>query len=569
MSSEIKAAKKEIKSIFSDFWFLVPGYQRSYVWETDNIQDLLDDLWFAYENKPENEYFLGSLVLKKTNKEDFNEYEVLDGQQRLTTFFLLMAVLRDISEDERLKGVCQNRIYQEANPYEGTPERLRIVYEIRDNVEGFIKEYILEKGGTLNPKIEENIKSDNTSISHMANAINEMKSFFSDKETKQIEGFGVFLALKLIFIYVSTESREDAFRMFTILNNRGIPLTSADILKSTNIGAIPTIKEQEKYAKKWEEIEGNLGKDFDRFLSFIRTVLVKDKARLNLLDEFEKNIYEKEWEEKGITKKGLLERGKETIDFIERYYDIYDKTILEPKLSSNEYNNLITIMNIGLPSSDWIPPVLLFTDKFRENRLPDFLRKLELKFTSDWLSQYTSTERIKNMNEILKEIEKEGQTVDNLLNNKELFKISKENFENALNRKDFYKKKYAKYILLKYDFLKSSNTALISNYRNISIEHILPQNPDENSQWQRDFTENEIEDLKHNLGNLILINGKKNTSLGNLDFILKKERYLKKRIDIFPSGKVFLQETEWKPQSIKDRQKEMIDTLLKQSIFDK
>lgn len=569
MSSEIKAAKKEIKSIFSDFWFLVPGYQRSYVWETDNIQDLLDDLWFAYENKPENEYFLGSLVLKKTNKEDFNEYEVLDGQQRLTTFFLLMAVLRDISEDERLKGVCQNRIYQEANPYEGTPERLRIVYEIRDNVEGFIKEYILEKGRTLNPKIEENIKSDNTSISHMANAINEMKSFFSDKETKQIEGFGVFLALKLIFIYVSTESREDAFRMFTILNNRGIPLTSADILKSTNIGAIPTIKEQEKYAKKWEEIEGNLGKDFDRFLSFIRTVLVKDKARLNLLDEFEKNIYEKEWEEKGITKKGLLERGKKTIDFIERYYDIYDKTILEPKLSSNEYNNLITIMNIGLPSSDWIPPVLLFTDKFRENRLPDFLRKLELKFTSDWLSQYTSTERIKNMNEILKEIEKEGQTVDNLLNNKELFKISKENFENALNRKDFYKKKYAKYILLKYDFLKSSNTALISNYRNISIEHILPQNPDENSQWQRDFTENEIEDLKHNLGNLILINGKKNTSLGNLDFILKKERYLKKRIDIFPSGKVFLQETEWKPQSIKDRQKEMIDTLLKQGIFDK
>jgi hypothetical protein len=568
MSSEIKAAKKEIKSIFSDFWFLVPGYQRSYVWETDNIQDLLDDLWFAYENKPENEYFLGSLVLKKTNKEDFNEYEVLDGQQRLTTFFLLMAVLRDISEDERLKGVCQNRIYQEANPYEGTPERLRIVYEIRDNVEGFIKEYILEKGGTLNPKIEENIKSDNTSISHMANAINEMKSFFSDKETKQIEGFGVFLALKLIFIYVSTESREDAFRMFTILNNRGIPLTSADILKSTNIGAIPTIKEQEKYAKKWEEIEGNLGKDFDRFLSFIRTVLVKDKARLNLLDEFEKNIYEKEWEEKGITKKGLLERGKKTIDFIERYYDIYDKTILEPKLSSNEYNNLITIMNIGLPSSDWIPPVLLFTDKFRENRLPDFLRKLELKFTSDWLSQYTSTERIKNMNEILKEIEKEGQTVDNLLNNKELFKISKENFENALNRKDFYKKKYAKYILLKYDFLKSSNTALISNYTNISIEHILPQNPDENSQWQRDFTENEIEDLKHNLGNLILINGKKNTSLGNLDFILKKERYLKKRIDIFPSGKVFLQETEWKPQSIKDRQKEMIDTLLKEGIFD-
>ena len=97
MSSEIKAEKKVIKSIFSDFWFVIPEYQRSYVWDTDNIQDLLDDLWYAYKNKPNDEYFLGSLVLKKTEEKEFNEYEVLDGQQRLTTFFLLMAVLRDIS----------------------------------------------------------------------------------------------------------------------------------------------------------------------------------------------------------------------------------------------------------------------------------------------------------------------------------------------------------------------------------------------------------------------------------------------------------------------------------------
>ena len=568
MSSKIIAEKKEIKSIFSDFWFLIPTYQRSYVWDTDNIQDLLDDLWYAYEYKRDNEYFLGSIVLKKTEEKEFNEYEVLDGQQRLTTFFLLMAVLRDISVNKDLKDVCQKRIYQKANPYEGIPERIRIIYEIRDNVGGFIKEYILKNEGTLSPKIEEFIKSNNTSISHMANAIKEIKSFFSNKDNKEIEEFAVFLGLKLVFIYVSTESREDAFRMFTILNNRGIPLTSADILKSTNIGEIANQKDQEKYAEKWEEIEGNLGKDFDRFLSFIRTVLVKDKARLNLLDEFEKNIYEKEWEEKGGIKKGLLERGKKTINFIEQYYYIYDKTILDPKLSSNEYKNLITIMNIGFPSSDWIPPVLLFTEKFGEDRLLDFLRKLELKFTSDWLSQYTSTERIKNMNEILKEIEKEGQTIDNLLNNKKLFEINKENFENALNRKDFYKKKYAKYILLKYDFLKSSNSAYISEYKNISIEHILPQTPKENSQWKSDFTENEIEDLKHNLGNLILINGKKNTSLGNSDFMTKKKDYLKGLIDIFPSGKVFLQETEWKPQSIKDRQKEMIDTLLKEGIFD-
>ena len=555
MNSEIKAEKKEIKSIFSGFWFVIPEYQRSYVWDTDNIQDLLDDLWFAYKNKPNDEYFLGSLVLKKTEEKEFNEYEVLDGQQRLTTFFLLMAVIRDISENTDLKEVCQKRVYQKGNVFDYIPERVRIVYKIRDNVENFIKEYILVDNGTLNIEIEKCIESNNTSISHMANAIREMKSFFSDKDDQDIENFYKFLGMKLFFIYVSTESKEDAFRMFTILNNRGISLTSADILKSMNIGEVPN-EEKNKYAKKWEEIEGYLGKDFNRFLSLIRTILVKEKANLNLLEEFEKNIYDKE----------LLRKGKDTIDLIESYTDIYNKTILEPKLTSYEYNNLIAIMNIGLPSSDWIPPVLFFAKKFGYDKLPDFLKKLEFKFTSDWLSQYSSTERIKNMNEILKEIEKEGQTVDGLLNNDELFKINKDNLENALNRNDFYRKKYARYILLKYEFLKSSNTALISNYKNISIEHILPQNPNENSQWRNDFTKDEIEDLKHNLGNLILINGKKNASLGNLDFTEKKEKYFKERIDIFPSGKIFLQQSEWKPQSIKNRQEEVIKVLLKNKI---
>lgn len=389
MNSEIKAEKKEIKSIFSGFWFVIPEYQRSYVWDTDNIQDLLDDLWFAYKNKPNDEYFLGSLVLKKTEEKEFNEYEVLDGQQRLTTFFLLMAVIRDISENTDLKEVCQKRVYQKGNVFDYIPERVRIVYKIRDNVENFIKEYILVDNGTLNIEIEKCIESNNTSISHMANAIREMKSFFSDKDEQDIENFYKFLGMKLFFIYVSTESKEDAFRMFTILNNRGISLTSADILKSMNIGEVPN-EEKNKYAKKWEEIEGYLGKDFNRFLSLIRTILVKEKANLNLLEEFEKNIYDKE----------LLRKGKDTIDLIESYTDIYNKTILEPKLTSYEYNNLIAIMNIGLPSSDWIPPVLFFAKKFGYDKLPDFLKKLEFKFTSDWLSQYSSTERIKNMNEI-------------------------------------------------------------------------------------------------------------------------------------------------------------------------
>ena len=89
MKSEIRAEKRVLMDIFDKLWFLVPEYQRSYIWETENVNELLEDLSFAYENNEEGEYFLGSLVLKKTNEPKFDEYELLDGQQRLTTFLLI------------------------------------------------------------------------------------------------------------------------------------------------------------------------------------------------------------------------------------------------------------------------------------------------------------------------------------------------------------------------------------------------------------------------------------------------------------------------------------------------
>ena len=148
-NGEIKSNKVKLMDIFSErFWFVIPEYQRSYVWENDNIMELLDDLFFAYENKPENEYFLGSLVLKKLDNESFPEYEVLDGQQRLTTFFIMLAVLRDLIDNPRNKSQMQEKIYQEEDEFNGVPERSRITYKIRDNIEGFIKTYVITEGGT-------------------------------------------------------------------------------------------------------------------------------------------------------------------------------------------------------------------------------------------------------------------------------------------------------------------------------------------------------------------------------------------------------------------------------------
>ena len=552
---KIDANKEVLQKIFSqDFWFVIPEYQRSYVWQTDNVTELVDDLYYAFQNKPNNEYFLGSLVLKKIDNPEYAEYEVLDGQQRLTTFFMMIAVLRDLLEDQDNKNTLHQMIFQKENKLKKIPSRQHITYQIRDQVENFIKNYVIQENGTMEEEaLQQQKDKDNISISNMANAILVIRGLLKEKD--DVEDFAGFLLNNALFIYVSTDNTEDAFRMFTILNDRGIPLTSADILKSKNIGNLHSEKEVKVYAKIWEEIEGKHGENFDRFLAFVRTILVKDKARANLLEEFEMKIY----------KLGRLALGRETIELLQKYDDVYEEVIeLGNAALGNSFKNLITIMRIGLQSEDWIPPVLHYYYKFGTKGLDAFLRKLEYKFLGDWVCGVTPTLRLDAMNDILKE---KDETVagleDTLLQKEELFYIDQKEFLQMIDG-SIYKKRFARYLLLKLEYLLGDNTVHLSGYNYITVEHILPQNPMKGSQWLVDFSEEERELWTHRIANLVLISKKKNSALSNLDYGEKKERYLKQRIDAFHANKVFMeQKSQWTPAVLEERQKQLIDVLVK------
>jgi len=217
-------------------------------------------------------------------------------------------------------------------------------------------------------------------------------------------------------------------------------------------------------------------------------------------------------------------------------------------------------MDIGLPSGDWIPPLMLFYKKFGISHLYEFLKNLEFKFSSDWILQFTPTQRIDNMNAVLKAIEV-NDNPNLIFQNHDLFSVDK-NYLRSIFNEDVYGRRFARYILLKYEYLLGDNTVHLSNYKTISVEHVLPQNPSDGSYWKTDFTELEIENCKHKLGNLILISKRKNSSLGNLDFSDKKNLYLKGRIDIFPSGKIFINYNYWNSLVILERQKRIIDELI-------
>jgi len=572
MANTIESDKIFIKSIF-EMWYRIPEYQRPYVWGTDQINDLLDDVSFAQQQNKDSEYFLGSIVFQKkqihsSDGSEYTENDLLDGQQRLTTLFLLTAVIRDITDNKIRKATCQKSIFQEANPDDNIPERLRIVFDIRDEVRDFIDKYVKEENGTKKDKLKELSKnSKDLSIKNMATAILEMHKYFRNSEIS-IDEFFPYFRNKVLMIYVASEELEDAFKLFTIMNDRGIKLRNSDILKAMNLREISDDTKRNNYAKDWEDIESYFEENFDTFLAHLRTVLVKDKARLNLLDEFEKNIYaptKYDRETKTYTKLvPLLNKGEDTFEYIKKYKQYYIElfdTSHYDEYSSYKFDNLLTVMRATLPADFWISPLLRFYDKFGNEKLFDFLKKLDNKFSYDWIIQYTPTTRLENMGKIIDRIGSVSSTDELFESN--VFDVEEHKLLNILEE-DIYGRRFARYILYKLDYLYSGEDEKMSVPKTISVEHILPQNPKEGSQWKKDFTDIQIEENKHKIGNLVLISRRKNSSQGNLDYDKKKEKYFQKNIDLFRNSlRILTLNDTWTPKELEENQRSVIEELKK------
>ena len=544
VKNEIKSEKILVKDIFSNMWFRIPEYQRPYIWGKDEINDLLDDLSFAQSEKPDQEYFLGSFVFQakpagSTKDQQYDENDLLDGQQRMTTLLMLFACIRDLCDDSDVQDACISSIFQKGNSIKKIPERTRITFAIRESVQNFVDKYVKDADGTT--KIAELNKmadsKEDPSLRNMSAAIIEIQRYLKDSKIDLIE-FLTFLSNNVLLIYVATEDLDDAFRLFTILNNRGVPLRNSDILKSQNLGELQTEKDKEKYAKMWEEAEGELGEDFDRFLNYIRTILVKEKARLSLLDEFKHKIYRPREKDKstGKLKPALLKKGKETFDLVERYLKHYNSIFENNNYSHTgnnfKFDNLLKVMLAGLPSTDWVPPLLRYHEKFGYNNIMSFLGLLDNKFSADWIVQYTPTMRIENMNQVIRIIENESNSKKVLDN--DVFKFAEDLFKLAIDSA-VYGRRFTRYLLLKLDYLYHDDSHKMS-IETLSVEHILPQNPAYDSQWKKNFTDQRRNKWTDRLGNLVLISTRKNASQGRLDYEEKKAKYFQKRISTCPNS---------------------------------
>lgn len=554
MAQKIESDKLLVKDVFSK-WFRIPEYQRPYVWDTDQVNELLDDVMQARNSNPESQYFLGSMVLRKKNKEDgatkYEEYDLLDGQQRLTTLFLITAVIRDLTKDETLIDTCNKTIYQKENKYDSLPERLRIVFDIRKQMREFIDEFVKTPHGTIKEaellqKI--NNAEEDISIKNMSKAILTIRGFFANNH---IEEFFPYLRSNVLMIYVAAEELEDAFRLFTVMNSRGVKLRNSDILKAENLGQIKDSAKRMEWAKNWEETETYFGEDFDNFLSHLRTILVKQKAAVSLLKEFEDNIYNPKNYDRNTKKytnlTPLLQKGEETFKFIDKYKKHYDQLFDQDNYdltNSFEIYNTLLMMQKGFEADYWIAPLLRFYDKFKTSKLLDFIKKLDNRFANDWLVGKSPTIRIENVNAIIQAID-DAKTVNDVINHVSL-QLDVKDLGDILDG-NIYGRRAARYVLLILDMLYHGYTTKIEMPETISIEHILPQTPLNSSQWKIDFTDSNREEWTNKLGNLVLISRRKNSSQGNKDYVDKKAKYFNGNIELFSNSvRIYNQYTNWK-----------------------
>lgn len=572
MATEIKCEKKVIREIFN-MWYCIPDYQRAYVWDTDQVRDLLDDTISAYRENKEAQYFLGSMVLKINEKSENNvsytEYELLDGQQRITTVFLILACMRDMLTDyPQYQNSLAGFVYQAEDAILQQPERMRIIFNIRSDVRDFVNEHIKPLHGTCDSallKDKMQAKDVNISIRNMANAMLVAHEFLEENKS-DIIGYLSYFLNKVLMIYVATEELQDAFQLFTVLNNRGVKLSSSDILKAENLKEL-SAADRTFWATRWEEMETYFGEDFDKFLSHIRTILVKKKQTTTLLKEFDEFVYSNQeydrTQKKYLPRTPILRRGRDTFELLYSYYHTYQEVFdTDHSVVTGDYEitNYLKLMETGFGADYWIAPVLDYYRKYRRRGFVAFLKALDRKLSADWITAATPTVRMENVNAILREIEA-SQDSTALLQSK-TFTINKSDFERVING-DIYGRSFAKYLLLKLDLIyRGSSTPMIPQAI-ASIEHILPRNPSADSQWVKDFSAAEREEWTNKLGNLVLISRRKNTSQGNRDYVEKKEKYFEKNIEMFPNSiRIYQNYPEWKLSDLKKNHSDVVTELL-------
>ncbi|GAA9843502.1 DUF262 domain-containing protein [Helicobacter pylori] len=586
----IKGEAYQLKDILAtEFgaYYQIPSYQRPYQWTEKNCEKLLDDLFSSYEYYKESDYFCGSLVLIATDTDSATKaetYDIVDGQQRLSTFILLAKVLATLYDKDLNKTSRDFLEKSLGDTDEEKRERLdfnTIGSNAKKDFQNALK--FLDDPNASNGKDSTEVKNN-----YLKNAIC-LENYLRKKEIEDINAFIKWLYHKVIFIKTTCPNISMALRIFSVLNARGLPLHAIDVFKVELLKKLTKEKDQEEFVSRWNDLyrkcsdnelkilkdkdleKKKKGKEkkqdrnaaetlFSWYLDYLNPVTGRKKMEERLADQFEK----------------LDKTPLEYLKSVEDFYNAYCK-ILE---MSDRYAHLLSYV----ATDSW--RVILCTSLLHgyNNQEIEDLKKLLVKFYyQNWVAGKTQSQIGQTCYNIIKAL-KEKQSVENIASIVKEYldddnnKIT-QNFREKLKDDHLYEKhkkasknSWLKPILILVEYFMSDDDCpkRIQMDENLHVEHILPKKPALSSQWAKDFSEEERELYTHSLANLTLLGGEKNTTASNRDFKDKKKIYMGEEIRLNKkktfkmmtcyniTKDIAYRYTEWTPKSLETRKEKLI-----------
>lgn len=543
---EIRIQLEGISNVLKTRRFKVPAYQRSYAWETEHVVALLSDISDAIRNK-ENEYFLGSIVVTGPVNQ---RYEVVDGQQRLTTVSLLIAAIKDIFQrDNDVEVVTSLKSEFLASTDRKTKEKEPKL--VLNEVDNELYQELIESI----PNVDSN-RFSRQSHKRLLAAAGRIYEFIEDMCVKSkdaeedLHAWLDYLETNLKVIFVTAPDDSNAFIIFETLNDRGLELAISDLLK--NYLFYKSGEKLEETKNRWLSMVAVLESASDdplivtylRHFAMSKYCLVREKELFGFIKR------------KITSKKGALQFSSELCDTAKTYSALINTDHeFWSKYDSNVHESVATLNLLGMTQ---IRPLLLaILGKFDVNNVRKLFEKLvavAVRFQIVGGVGGGTLEKIYSDTAKLVTEEKLTTVADIIKAFKTLPVDSA--FEQAFAVAYISKQSLARYYLssLEEGIASGNSSELVpsKDTGRVNLEHVLPLTL--NDEWQKTWSQDEARAFQRRLGNLALMSAKRNSVAGNEDFLTKKKEYKKSS---FHFTKSLVSYNDWDQEAIVKRQEEM------------
>lgn len=550
MATTIEVNKSSIKELLMTGIkekFLIPEYQRPYAWTDEQVITLFDDLKEYTNNQNESSYFLGCIV-SFTNEN--KEQEIIDGQQRITTLLLLLRAIHKKLQKMSDSKEKENFIRQ----IEPAIWKIDELTSVADYTTVLIESKVMEV--KYNQILESILKTGKTQLgskdrySVNYNLLVKLLDEYAINETLNFYKFINNVLNKTIVLPIKADTQETALTIFSTLNDRGLPLSDADIFKAKIYNKIDE-KDKMGFVDKWknialraENVDESFQKLFYYYMFYLRAI-DKDKNTTTpgLRKYFAENSFSR------LYKDNLMKNLEDILEFWEVVNCREQK---DAKWSSDlEILSILDILS-SYPNEFWKYPVIIYylenkdTENFEEIFL-SFLRKLFVNL----FRVYVVSPTINSVKASILTLNSSILHDDKL--SFEFKKVTEDELKNSLK----HLHRNAVRMLLKLLAYNTDGQDELLPY-SWEIEHILPV------KWQTSYfnsNKDEVNELIETIGNKIPFEKKLNIVASNGYFAKKQEQYKKSNIQITKamSDKSI---KDWKLEEIRERNIRIIDEVI-------